>query len=133
TVLLPVVGAAVLLAVAPGHGLLNHSIAARVGVTLATGAVLGLLAVALLGREFRSAESWGLLLGLTLLGSGAAERVGLSAVSVAFVLGLTVAVLSPHRADIRAMITPTEPSVLLPIALLAGAAVRFELHWLLLV
>lgn len=133
SVLLPVVGAAVLLAFAPGHGLMHQSLAARVGVTLATGVVLGLLAVALLGREFRSAESWGLLLGLTLLGSGAAERVGLSAVSVAFFLGLTVAVLSPHREEIRVMITPTEPSVLLPVALLAGAALRVEVPWLLLI
>lgn len=129
--LVPAFAAAALLAVAPNHGLVSYSLTARVLVTLGTGVVLGLLAVALLGREFRRAESWGLLLGLTLLGSGAANRVGLSAVVVAFTLGLTIALVSRHRADIRAMTVPTESSVLLPVALLVGAALKPDVRWLL--
>jgi hypothetical protein len=48
-------------------------------------------------------------------------------------MGLTLAVVSRHRLDIKAMITPTEKPVLLPIVLLAGASVNVKLPPVLLV
>lgn len=124
--LVPAVGVAALFAFAPGHGLAAYSPAVRVAATLATGVVLGVLAALLLGREFRQNESWGLLLGVTLLGAGAAARVGLSAVTVSFMLGLTISAVSRHRAEIRTMVGPSERAVLLPVAMLAGASARVE-------
>jgi len=70
----PAVALAALFAFAPGHGLAEYSTAFRVAATLTTGTVLGVIAALLLGREFRQNESWGLLLGVSLLGGGAAIR-----------------------------------------------------------
>lgn len=121
-----------LFAAAPGHGLVNVSSATRTALTFAIGAVLGAIAALLLGREFRRNESWGLLLGTALLGAGVAVRLGLSSVATTFVMGVTIATLSPHRAEIRSMLAPTERPVLLPVALLAGASVTLEHQRLLL-
>lgn len=122
---LPVaLGGAVLLATVPGHGLSEFTWDARYALTLGTGVLLGLLASALLAREFRQAESWGILLGLFFLGSGIAVRVGVSAVALTFTMGLVIALVSRHGSEIRQMVEPTSKAVLLPIALLAGAAIQ---------
>jgi Kef-type K+ transport system membrane component KefB len=125
--LVPALTLAVLLAFATHQGLAAFTPWARAGITLGTGVGLGALGALLLGREFRQSESWGLLLGLSFLGTGAAIRLGLSAVLVTFAMGLTIGVLSRHRADIRSMIAPTEKPVLLPVALLAGASMQVKL------
>ena len=51
----------------PGAALPGFSVIERVLVSLGLGIVLGLTATLLLGREFRRDESWGILLGTSLL------------------------------------------------------------------
>jgi hypothetical protein len=121
--LIPAVALSLVLALAPGHGLVALPVWGRAGATLGTGVILGTLATLLLGREFRSNESWGLLLGLSLLAAGMAFQLELSAVAVTFCMGLTVSLMSRHAQDIRAMVSHTEKAVMLPVALLAGASI----------
>lgn len=111
----------------PGAALPNFSVLGRVGISLSLGFVLGATATLLLGREFRRDESWGILLGTSLLGTGAAARLGLSSITATFAMGLTLAIVSRHRLDIKAMVTPTEKPVLLPLIVLAGAFVNVKL------
>ena len=117
----------------PGAALPAFSVLGRVLVSLGLGVVLGFTAALLLGREFRRDESWGILLGTSLLGTGAAARLNLSPLSATFAMGLTLAIVSRHRVDIKAMVTPTEKPVLLPVVLLAGAYVNVKLPMPLLV
>ncbi len=122
----PPLALAVLFALAPGGGLPSVPVIGRIGITLAFGALLGLVAALLLGRDFRRDESWGVLLGTGLLTVGAADRAGLSLLGAMFAMGLTLAA-SRHRLEIKAMLTPTEKPVLLPVTLLAGAYVNLKL------
>jgi hypothetical protein len=124
SVFVPAIALAVIFAAAPGQGLASVPLLARVAITVGLGVVLGLVASLLLGREFRRDESWGILLGASLLGMGVAERLNQSAVATMFFMGLTVALVSPHRADLKTMVTPTEKPVMLPVAVLAGASVQ---------
>jgi Kef-type K+ transport system membrane component KefB len=124
--LVPPLALTVLFALAPGGALPSVPVAGRIGITLAFGAALGLIAALLLGRDFRRDESWGVLLGTGLLAVGAADRAGLSLLGAMFALGLTLAA-SRHRLEIKAMLTPTEKPVLLPVVLLAGAYVNLKL------
>jgi Kef-type K+ transport system membrane component KefB len=93
-------------------------------MTLAIGVTLGLIAVVLLGSDFRLIQSWGVLLGTSLLTIGIAARVGLSPLLATFTMGVTIAAASRHRDEIVAMVAPTERPVLLPALLLAGAHVN---------
>ncbi len=135
--LVPPAALSVLFAVMPAAGLEGVSIGARVGITLGIGGLLGLVATLLLGREFRRDESWGILLGTSLLGMGVSERLGLSAVATSFMMGLTVALVSQHRTELKAMIAPTERPVMLPMTVLAGAFVEVDpatfMRWVLAV
>nr|MDQ2646226.1 potassium transporter Kef [Myxococcota bacterium] len=135
--LVPPAALSVLFAVMPAAGLEGVSIGARVGITLGIGGLLGLVATLLLGREFRRDESWGILLGTSLLGMGVSERLGLSAVATSFTMGLTVALVSQHRTELKAMIAPTERPVMLPMTVLAGAFVEVDpatfMRWVLAV
>jgi hypothetical protein len=131
--LFPALSLAVVSAWLPGAALPAFSVLERVLVSLGLGIVLGFTAALLLGREFRRDESWGILLGTSLLGTGAAARLNLSPISTTFAMGLTLALVSRHRVDIKAMITPTEKPVLLPVLLLAGADVNVKLPMPLLV
>jgi hypothetical protein len=124
--LVPPIALTILFALAPSGGLPAVPVLGRVGVTLLFGAAIGLVAALLLGRDFRRDESWGVLLGTGLLTVGAADRVGLSLLGAMFTLGLTLAA-SRHRLEIKAMVTPTEKPVLLPVVLLAGAYVNLKL------
>lgn len=124
--LVPVLGLGVLFALAPDSPLGAFTIPARLGTTLGLGVLMGLVAVVLLGREFRRDESWGILLGTSVLAAGIAARLGLAAVATLFMMGLTIAVVSPHRLDIKLMVQPTEKPVLLPVVLVAGACVDFR-------
>jgi hypothetical protein len=116
----------VLFALAPGGVLPQIPEIGRIGITLGLGAVLAVIAALLLGRDFRRDESWGVLLGVGLLTLGSADRLGLSLLGAMFAMGLTLA-LSRHRLEIKAMLTPTEKPVLLPVTLLAGAYVNLKL------
>jgi hypothetical protein len=126
-------GLAVLNSWLPGAALPGFSIIERALISVALGVVLGFTAALLLGREFRRDESWGILLGTSLLGTGAAARLNLSPISATFAMGLTLAIVSRHRLEIKAMVTPTEKPVLLPVVLLAGAYVNVQLAPVLLV
>jgi Kef-type K+ transport system membrane component KefB len=95
-------------------------------LTLGFGAALGALAALLLGRDFRRNESWGVLLGLSVMGIGITARLGLSSIGTMFVMGLVTALLSKHRDALREMVASTDRPVLHPLLLLAGAHV--DLH-----
>lgn len=124
--IVPPLALTILFALAPGGALPAVPVLGRIGITLAFGAAIGLVAALLLGRDFRRDESWGVLLGTGLLTAGAADRVGLSLLGAMFAMGLILAA-SRHRLDIKAMLTPTEKPVLLPVVLLAGAYVNLRL------
>jgi hypothetical protein len=124
--LVPVLGLSLLMAHFPEPSLAAVGFAARVGVTWAIGALLGLVAVLLVGRRLTRDEIWGVLVGTSLLSMGVAARLGLSSVTAAFALGLTIAVLSPRRSELSAMVRSTERAVLLPLAVLAGALINLR-------
>lgn len=124
--LVPPLALCALFALAPGGALPAVPVVARAAVTLGFGAAIGFIALLLLGRDFRRDESWGVLLGTGLLVAGAADRAGLSLLGAMFAMGLTLAA-SRHRLEIKAMLTPTEKPVLLPVVLLAGAYVNLTL------
>ncbi len=90
---------------------------------IAIGAALGAVAALLIGRELSTGDAWGVLLGTGLLTIGTTARFGMSALSAAFVMGVTLSALSPHGATLRKMFEQTERPVLLPMLLLAGANV----------
>jgi hypothetical protein len=121
--LVPVLGVGLLLAFFPAPGLAFLAFPARVGMTVGIGVLLGLVALALLARGLTRDETWGILVGTSLLSMGVATRLGLSALSASFALGLTIGTLSRRRAELSAMVRPTERAVLLPMAVLAGALV----------
>jgi Kef-type K+ transport system membrane component KefB len=102
-----------------------------VAVTLGLGALLGAMAAVLLGRTFRVAEAWSVMLGMSMLTVGTASRLGLASVAAMFVMGTAISAISRHRDDIVAIIAPTERPVMLPALLLAGASVDFATsRWL---
>jgi Kef-type K+ transport system membrane component KefB len=103
------------------------SLSARLGITVGVGVILGAVVAVLLGREFRQQESWGLMIGTSLLGMGIASRLGLSPLGTCFVLGLTISIVSRHHSDIRALVQPTEKPVMLPILLAGGVYLDFDL------
>ena len=116
---IPIAALAVAFSLAQPHGAVLGP-AVSFGATLALGVVLGLVCSLLLGREFRLRESWGVLLGTSVLAIGVAARAQLSVVAVLFTLGMTLAVVSRHAGEIRAMLLATERSALLPILILCG-------------
>jgi hypothetical protein len=122
--LVTLVGLGWLMAIAP-NPLLEGTSFERMGATVAIGVVLGLVAVVLLGSEFRRDESWGLLLGTSVLAAGLSAKTGLSSMATLFVMGLTLAVVSPHRLEIKFMVQASEKPVVLPVVLAAGASVSF--------
>jgi hypothetical protein len=98
------------------------------GVTVVLGALLGALCALLLGREFRLRESWGTLLGFSLVGVGVSAQVGLSYLAVPFVLGVTLVALSRHAGEVRAMLAPTERGALLPVLIVCGITLEADPH-----
>jgi hypothetical protein len=79
-----------------------------------------------IGRELRVAQTWGVLLGMSVLGVGVAARLGMSVLTVLFFMGWTTAALSKHRAALRTMVAPVERPIVLPALVLAGAHVDFR-------
>jgi hypothetical protein len=124
--IVPVLGLGALFALAPDSPLTTFSVQARFGTGIAIGVIMGIVAAILLGREFRRDESWGILLGTSLLAAGVATRLGLAAVATLFVMGLTLSIVSRHRLDIKFMVQPTEKPVLLPVLVVAGATVNLH-------
>ncbi len=131
--LAPLLVVATLFALRPEHDLaVTHQPPwVWIMVTLGLGALLGGMAAVLLGRTFRLAEAWGVMLGMSMLAIGTASRLGLASVAAMFVMGTSISALSPHRDDITTMLAPTERPVILPTLLLAGASVDFAAsRWL---
>jgi hypothetical protein len=123
--LVPFVAIAVLFALVPAeHVRIAIPEIGWAGITIGLGVLVGAIAAALLGREFRLHESWGVLLGTALFAIGLAARLNLSFISVMFFMGITLAALSRHREEVAAMAAPTERPVLLPALLLAGARIN---------
>jgi Kef-type K+ transport system membrane component KefB len=67
------------------------------------------------------------LLGAALLGTGIAWRLDVSPLTVMFVMGIVLSVVSRHAHELRAMLMRSESPVLLPTLLLGGALLRFDL------
>ena len=131
--LVPLVGLGWLMASAPHPTLVVLDNLQRLGVTVGIGVLLGVVAVVLLGREFRRDESWGLLLGTSVLACGLSARLGLSPMTTLFMMGLTMAIVSRHRLEIKFMVQASEKPVVLPVLLAAGAAISFgvpKLAWI---
>jgi hypothetical protein len=123
---IPLLGLGVLFAAAPPLGTrLALGAPTWMVVTTVLGVALGLVAAALLGRQLRVREAWTVLLGVSLLAIGLAVRVGQSAMTVAFLVGVALAAVSPHRQRLRKMTEVTERIALLPVLLLAGAMLRW--------
>lgn len=114
---------AALFALAPAELAIAVSRPALVVITISVGVVLGAIAAALLGLTSSIEEAWGVLLGVSLFAIGVSTRLGLSTITSMFALGLTMALLSPSRRELSAMVEPTEHPVMLPALLLAGARI----------
>jgi Kef-type K+ transport system membrane component KefB len=95
-------------------------------LTASIGFVLGAGAALLLRSEMRIEDTWSVLFGVSLLVIGTAARLGLSAITASFFMGLAVSTLSHHGRQLRAMVGPTERPVLLPALVLAGAHLDFR-------
>jgi len=115
-----------LFALARGAKIVVLGPAGVAGVTVTLGVVLGGICALLLGREFRLRESWGTVLGISLLGIGVSATLGLAYVAVSFLIGAVLVGLSRHAGEIRAMLQPTERGALLPVLIVCG--VRIEPH-----
>jgi Kef-type K+ transport system membrane component KefB len=96
----------------------------NLAASLVLGAALGVTIAALFDIEPRTGQRWGILLGATLLGVGVSQKLGLSAVWVAFVMGMVASRSSKRRLEIGEMIEPTERPTMLPALVLAGAYVK---------
>ncbi len=123
----PIAVLAFICAALPAESNYYTSLSARLGITVGVGVILGAVVAVLLGREFRQQESWGLMIGTSLLGMGIASRLGLSPLGTCFVLGLTISIVSRHHADIRALAQPTEKPVMLPVLLAGGVYLDLDI------
>jgi hypothetical protein len=123
---IPLTAMAVLFSLAPEPTTRNLPLLGWVGITVGFGIALGAMTAMHIGRELRVAQTWGVLLGTSVLGLGVAARLGMSVLTVLFFMGLTTAVLSRHRAALRAMVAPVERPIVLPALVLAGAHVDFR-------
>jgi Kef-type K+ transport system membrane component KefB len=95
-------------------------------ITLGLGLVLGAGAALLVRRDMPIEDTWGVLIGVSLLAIGLAARLGLSTLTASFFLGVAISALSKAAAHLRATLRPTERPVLLPALLLAGARLDFQ-------
>lgn len=121
--IVPVLGLSLLLAWFPDPKLAVFSFALRASLAWGVGSVLGLVALVLASRGIKRDEMWGIIVGTSLLAMGVSARLGLSSVAATFAMGLTLGVASRRRAELAAMLRPTERAVLLPLAVLAGALI----------
>jgi Kef-type K+ transport system membrane component KefB len=124
--LIPILAVAFLFALHPPAVAFHLPTVGWMAITAALGLLLGGMAALLIGRTFHLAEVWSVLLGMSLLAVGIAERLGLSSISALFVMGVALSALSPHRRELRRILAPTEHPVMLPALLLAGAYTDFS-------
>lgn len=123
--LVPVVLLGLAFAAFPVPGLAPLVLPARAALALGIGGLLGLMALMLLARGLTRDETWGVLIGTSLLSMGVAGRLGLSSLAAAFALGLCIGFSPRRREQLSEMVHPTERAVLLPLAVLAGALLDF--------
>jgi hypothetical protein len=123
--LVPVGALAVLFALVPQSDAITLPLPwwALVLITLAAGGIMGATCAALVDVEPRTSQRWGILLGCGLMAVGTSMRLGLSAVSAAFMMGIVTARLATSRAVLFRMVATTERAVMLPALVLAGACV----------
>lgn len=120
----PLIGLAVLFALTPGELSVVLAPWQWLAITAGLGVVLGLVSAMLLAGFQTVQGAWAVLLGATWLATGIAWRLGVSPLSVLFLLGVTLCSVSRHAADLRVTLARTEPAVLLPTLLLAGGLVH---------
>lgn len=94
---------------------------------VATGIVLGVTVASLIGASLHRAELWPILLGAVLMTVGLSLRFDLPLLPPAFVLGSTVVALSPEAAKVRALTQKTERPLVLPVTILAGAFIAWQM------
>lgn len=122
--IVPIAGLALLYALRPpAHAAVHLPPLGWAGATVVVGVALGVATAALLGRDLRTGESWGTILGTSLMTIGLAARLDLAAITAMFSLGATIAVGSRHRRDIHHMVATTDRAVTMPALVLAGARV----------
>lgn len=122
---LPLLGLAVLMAYVAQPSLsVDFSIGWRLVVTLSLGVLIGLIAAGLLAQSLAFGESWLVIIGSALLGIGTSMRLGASALTVMFVVGVVISRSSHRHTELRKMLAPTERPVTLPLLLLAGATLE---------
>jgi Kef-type K+ transport system membrane component KefB len=125
--LLPILAVAVLFAVAPTREVvLKVPLRDWPALTIGLGLLLGAGAALLLRSEMPIEDTWAVLFGVALIAIGTAARLAISTLTVSFVMGLAVSLLTRHGAELRAMVSPTERPVLLPALVLAGARIDFK-------
>lgn len=122
----PLLGLAVLFASLPSSASVQLSFGIWIAVTAGLGLVLGTVCAMLIAGQPDGTDAWAVLLGAALLGTGIAWRLDISPLTVMFVMGIVLGVISRHARALREMLAKTEPPVLLPTLLLGGALVRFE-------
>jgi Kef-type K+ transport system membrane component KefB len=93
--------------------------------TVAAGGVMGATCAALVDVEPRMSQRWGILLGSLLLTGGAALRLGLSAITAAFVMGIATSALARESVVLQRMVASSERAVMLPVLFFAGASVTW--------
>ncbi len=98
-------------------------------IILGAGALLGAMALALMGKEASRDQIWGVLIGLAVLGIGLAAHLGLPALTLMFAMGLVLGIFSPHREQLTSMIDVTRRPALLPALVLVGARLDLVLAW----
>lgn len=123
----PLLALAVLAALAPQKTEIALPFAPWSGLaaTVALGCAVGATCAALFDIEPRTSQRWGILLGTGLLTVGVSVRLGLSAMSATFVMGVVATRLSRERARLQQLFYTTERAIMLPALVLAGAFVTF--------
>lgn len=124
--IIPVLGLAAVFALAPQptNATFQWSAWTSIGLTLGLGGILGATASALADIEARAPQRWGILVGTSLLGVGVCAKLGLSSITVLFLMGVTLARLSRARSELHDMLNETERPVMLPCLIFAGAYVE---------
>lgn len=117
----PLLGLSVLFVLAPSTTTLALAPIHWLGITAGVGILLGLTCAVLLRESADVTDAWGVVLGAAWLGTGIAWRLGLSAPSVLFLLGVSLCAVSRHGRELRRMLQRSEDAVVVPTLLMAGA------------
>ena len=117
----PLLGLSVLFVLTPSTTTLALLPIQWLGITAGVGVLLGLTCAVLLRESADVTDAWGVVLGAAWLGTGIAWRLGLSAPTVLFLLGVSLCAVSRHGRELRRMLQRSEDAVVVPTLLMAGA------------